>query len=105
MESHSVPSNDRLSKFREILKTHNLDGYIIPHNDAHDVLLFQIFFILIILKFFQSEYIASCDERIHFISGFSGSSGLGFISQKDAIMWTDSRYYLQVPSNKLININ
>lgn len=38
MELESVPSNERLSKFRQILKTHQLDGYIIPHNDAHDVL-------------------------------------------------------------------
>lgn len=45
---------------------------------------------------FKSEYLAASDERICFISGFSGSNGLAFISQSHAILWTDSRYYLQV---------
>ena len=43
----------------------------------------------------QSEYLASCDERVKFISGFSGSSGLCVVTQTAALMWTDGRYYLQ----------
>ena len=38
---------------------------------------------------------ADCDERIKFISGFSGSNGLCVITQDHALMWTDGRYYLQ----------
>lgn len=38
---------------------------------------------------------ADCDQRIKFISGFSGSNGIVVITQNEALMWTDSRYYLQ----------
>ena len=41
---------------RELLTSNNIDGYIVPHDDAH-----------------FSEYIAECDERLKFISEFSGS--------------------------------
>lgn len=44
------------------MKKHSIDGYLVPHNDAHN-----------------SEYIANCDERLAFISGFTGSSGMGLI--------------------------
>ena len=43
----------------------------------------------------NSEYIAPCDERIAFISGFTGSNGLTVVTESDARMWTDGRYYLQ----------
>lgn len=43
----------------------------------------------------QSEYLAPCDERIGFISGFTGSNGLCLTTQDKALMWTDGRYYLQ----------
>lgn len=38
---------------------------------------------------------AECDERIKFISGFSGSNGICVVSHDQAFMWTDGRYYLQ----------
>jgi Xaa-Pro aminopeptidase len=43
----------------------------------------------------QSEYLAPCDERIAFISGFNGSNGICLVTEEDALMWTDGRYYLQ----------
>jgi len=48
----------------------------------------------------MSEYLAPGDERIGYISGFTGSNGLCVVTQKnedegDALMWTDGRYYLQ----------
>lgn len=42
----------------------------------------------------NSEYIAACDERIAFISGFTGSNGIVVVSKDTALMWTDSRYYI-----------
>jgi Xaa-Pro aminopeptidase len=39
--------------------------------------------------------LAPCDERIKFISGFSGSNAICVITQEAALCWTDSRYYLQ----------
>ena len=44
----------------------------------------------------QSEYAPSCDERRHFISGFTGSAGTAVITTDAAALWTDGRYFLQV---------
>ena len=43
----------------------------------------------------QSEYLCPCDERVAFISGFTGSNALALISQDEALLWTDGRYFLQ----------
>lgn len=55
-----------------------IDAVIIPSGDAH-----------------QSEYVACCDERRSFISGFSGSAGTALVLQHSALLWTDGRYFLQ----------
>ena len=43
----------------------------------------------------MSEYLAPCDERVAFISGFTGSNGMCLTTQDNAYMWTDGRYFLQ----------
>lgn len=58
--------------------TEQLHAYIVPSGDAH-----------------QSEYIAPCDNRRAFVSGFTGSAGTAVITQQKAALWTDGRYYLQ----------
>jgi Xaa-Pro aminopeptidase len=45
----------------------------------------------------QSEYLQEGDERLGFISGFTGSNGVALISPSEALVWTDSRYFLQAP--------
>ncbi|KAF9917471.1 hypothetical protein BGZ65_012858, partial [Modicella reniformis] len=42
-----------------------------------------------------SEYVATCDERRGFISGFTGSAGLAVVSLDSAALFTDGRYFLQ----------
>jgi len=44
----------------------------------------------------QSEYLAACDLRRSFISGFTGSAGTAVITTNKAALWTDGRYFLQV---------
>lgn len=44
---------------------------------------------------FQSEYIAACDKRREFISGFTGSAGVAVVTADRALLWTDGRYHLQ----------
>ena len=48
-----------MTTMRGYMKELNLDAYIVYHRDAH-----------------QSEYIAPRDERIAYISGFTGSNGV-----------------------------
>ncbi|KAI4095614.1 MAG: hypothetical protein LQ344_001545 [Seirophora lacunosa] len=43
----------------------------------------------------QSEYIAPCDARREFISGFSGSAGTAVITSDKAALATDGRYFNQ----------
>lgn len=69
----------KLSLLRKEIASRGYDGYILQHNDQHN-----------------SEYLAEPDERIHFISGFSGSNGIGLVTQSIALMWTDGRYFIQI---------
>ncbi|XP_008548321.1 xaa-Pro aminopeptidase ApepP [Microplitis demolitor] len=76
----------KLSKLRELMAAVEFEGavkkgiqaLIVGSEDAH-----------------LSEYITDRDKRRQFISGFQGSLGTAIITDKDAMMWTDGRYYAQ----------
>lgn len=55
-----------------------------------------------LLHLVQSEYAPSCDERRHFISGFTGSAGTAVVTTDSAALWTDGRYFLQVHNSILV---
>jgi hypothetical protein len=74
----SNDSSQRLAELRTIMNEHGVDAYIIPSEDAH-----------------QSEYIADVDKRRAWICGFTGSAGVAVVTQNEACMWTDGRYFLQ----------
>ncbi|KAH3787307.1 hypothetical protein DPMN_165428 [Dreissena polymorpha] len=72
-----------LSKLRSFMKnrayvSEPLHAYIVPSGDAH-----------------QSEYIAPCDCRRGFVCGFDGSAGTAVVTDHEACLWTDGRYFLQ----------
>lgn len=76
-------SGQFLKRLRGLMKNGNyvpesVQAYIIPSTDAH-----------------QSEYIAPCDKRREFITGFTGSAGTAIVTQDEATLWTDGRYWLQ----------
>ena len=79
-------TTDRLQALRRLMKEHTLQAYFVPSEDAH-----------------QSEYIAKWDARREFISGFTGSAGLAIITDFEAALWTDGRYFLQ--AEKQLDIN
>ena len=74
-----MKGDEKLCLMRILMKDKGYDAYIIPHGDQHN-----------------NEYIAEADERIKFISNFSGSNGIGLVTQDVALMWTDGRYYIQI---------
>ncbi|KAJ6110299.1 hypothetical protein N7486_002534 [Penicillium sp. IBT 16267x] len=78
IEMGTVDTSARLSQLRQLMKEHKVDVYISPSEDSH-----------------QSEYIAPCDGRREFISGFSGSAGTAVISLTQASLSTDGRYFNQ----------
>ncbi|KAE8150708.1 hypothetical protein BDV25DRAFT_129331 [Aspergillus avenaceus] len=77
-DMETVDTTARLSKLRQLMQENKVDVYIVPSEDSH-----------------QSEYIAPCDGRREFISGFSGSAGTAIISMSKAALSTDGRYFNQ----------
>ncbi|KAI9890238.1 MAG: hypothetical protein M1814_004400 [Vezdaea aestivalis] len=73
-----VETSQRLAHLRSLMKEHKVDIYVIPSEDSH-----------------QSEYIAPCDARREFISGFSGSAGCAVVTLEKASLATDGRYFNQ----------
>jgi len=69
---------ERLSALRAEMKAQGLAVYVVPGNDPH-----------------ASEYMASHWFEMQWISGFSGESGTMVVTLDRALLWTDSRYYLQ----------
>ena len=70
-----------------IIKKNNLDGYVIPKNDAY-----------------FSEF--AKPDRLKSISNFSGSAGYAIIFQKKNYLFVDPRYTLQadIESGKKFHI-
>ena len=60
------------------MKRESLDAVIIPSSDPHN-----------------SEYVAPHWQGRKWISGFTGSAGTVVVTMDDAVLWTDSRYFLQ----------
>ena len=68
----------RLSKVREIMKKNSIDIYVVPTGDYH-----------------ISEYAGDYFKEREFITGFTGSAGTAVISEDEAVLFTDGRYYVQ----------
>ena len=73
-----MTTNDKLEALRTLMRENNLAAYVVPGNDPH-----------------ASEYMASHWCEMQWISGFNGESGTMVVTLDRALLWTDSRYYLQ----------
>ena len=69
---------ERLAALRKEMREQGLAAYVVPGNDPH-----------------ASEYMASHWFEMQWISGFNGESGTMVVTMDKALLWTDSRYYLQ----------
>jgi Xaa-Pro aminopeptidase len=72
-------SAGRLAALRAELKRSNLDGFIVPRADRH-----------------QNEYVPPSEERLVWLTGFSGSAGAAIVLPDRAVIFVDGRYLLQV---------
>jgi Xaa-Pro aminopeptidase len=68
----------RLQAFREELLRRGLAGFVIPRADAQ-----------------QNEYVAPSEERLAWLTGFTGSAGLAIVLRQEAAIFVDGRYTLQ----------
>ena len=69
---------NRLSALRALMKQHGVTACIVPGTDPH-----------------ASEYMAEHWTEMSWITGFLGETGTAVITLDQALLWTDSRYYLQ----------
>ena len=60
------------------MKIYNMDAYIIPTGDFHN-----------------SEYVSNYFKGREYLSGFTGSAGTLLVTQENAYLWTDGRYFIQ----------
>ena len=68
----------RLAAFREEIVRRGLTGFIIPRSDSQ-----------------QNEYVPPSEERLAWLSGFTGSAGLAIVLAQQAALFVDGRYTLQ----------
>lgn len=69
----------RLAVLRAHLAQRKLDGFLVPRADAH-----------------QGEYVADCDARLAWLTGFTGSAGFAVVLPDVAGVFVDGRYRVQV---------
>jgi Xaa-Pro aminopeptidase len=68
----------RLAAFREELARRKLTGFAIPRADQQ-----------------QNEYVAPSEERLAWLTGFTGSAGMAMVLTREAAVFVDGRYTLQ----------
>ena len=68
----------RLALLRAALARAGLDGFLVPRADAH-----------------QGEYVAPCDARLEWLTGFTGSAGVAVVLADRAALFVDGRYRVQ----------
>jgi Xaa-Pro aminopeptidase len=69
---------NKINQLRNFLNKQNCDAYLIPKNDEY-----------------FGEYVPKNKDRLKFISGFTGSTGLALILKNKSYLFVDGRYTLQ----------
>ncbi|MCA1529085.1 aminopeptidase P family protein [Bradyrhizobium yuanmingense] len=68
----------RLASLREELARRKLTGFVVPRADQQ-----------------QNEYVPPSEERLAWLTGFTGSAGLAVVLPQEAALFVDGRYTLQ----------
>jgi Xaa-Pro aminopeptidase len=69
----------RLTALRKAISGAQLNGFLVPRSDVH-----------------QGEYVAKRDERLAWLTGFTGSAGFCAVLPDVAGVFVDGRYRVQV---------
>ena len=77
--SDSGAAAERVAALRMELLVRGLDGFVVPRADR-----------------FQNEYVPPSDERLAWLTGFSGSAGMAIVLADRAVLFVDGRYQVQV---------
>ena len=72
-------SGARVAALRTELARRGLTAFIVPRSDRH-----------------QNEYVPASEERLAWLTGFTGSAGAAIVLRERAVLFVDGRYTLQV---------
>jgi Xaa-Pro aminopeptidase len=78
-KTERAASLPRVAALRTELARRGLTGWIVPRADRH-----------------QNEYVPASDERLAWLTGFSGSAGSAIVLMERAAVFADGRYTVQV---------
>lgn len=70
--------NERIKAYRQKMAEAGIEAALLPRTDDH-----------------LSEYISAHWHIVRYLSGFTGSAATMVITRDKALLWTDSRYFLQ----------
>jgi len=85
--SEREKSATRVAELRAELKARGLDGYVIPRSDRQ-----------------QNEYLPASEERLAWLTGFTGSAGTAVVLDDRAALFVDGRYTVQASTQVDSNI-
>ena len=68
----------KISKLKNLFSKYNIEGYLIPKNDSY-----------------FNEFINPREDRLKFISNFTGSAGIAVILKNQNFLFVDGRYIAQ----------
>uniref|UniRef100_A0A8D8AK84 Xaa-Pro aminopeptidase 2 n=1 Tax=Culex pipiens TaxID=7175 RepID=A0A8D8AK84_CULPI len=83
-DGHDKVLHQRLQSIRNEMRTRpstqstEVDAYLVTSYDEH-----------------MSDHLMESDQRLKFLSGFSGNSGEAVVTGKSAALWVDARFYDQ----------
>ncbi len=77
--SEPAASAGRVAALRADLKRRGLDGFVVPRADRQ-----------------QNEYLPLSEERLAWLTGFTGSAGAAIVLTERAVLFVDGRYTVQV---------
>ena len=72
-----IASYSRVKKVREAMQRAGIDIYLMENTDPH-----------------QSEYLPDHWKEVEWLSGFRGEVAILAITQSEALLWTDSRFFI-----------
>lgn len=72
-----IASLTRVNQLRELMQKHGIDLYVMENNDPH-----------------ESEYLPDHWKEIEWLSGFRGEVATVIVTANEALLWTDSRFFI-----------
>ena len=73
--SSSNHSADRISALRNFFEELGIDGFLVPRSDAY-----------------LGEYVPASQERLAWLTGFTGSAGTALVTATKSVLFVDGRY-------------